>query len=166
MTQGVRLQKVLAQAGIASRRAAEGLILQGRVTVNGQVVRELGSRVDPENDEVRVDSKPIVQAQRKVYLLFYKPKHCVTTAKDPQGRKTVLDFIPDMGVRLFPVGRLDYDAEGLLLLTNDGPLANRLQHPRYGVSKTYKAIHNPARLKSSVRVLSWRRGGRLPLRSR
>jgi 23S rRNA pseudouridine2605 synthase len=120
---GVRLQKVIAQAGLASRRAAEEMIRQGRVTVNGRVITELGHCVDP---------------ARKVYLLFYKPRQCVTTLRDPQGRRTVLDLIPPMGVRLFPVGRLDYDAEGLLLLTNDGLLGNRLQHPRYGVSKVYE----------------------------
>jgi len=137
-SKGVRLQKVLAQAGVASRRAAEEMIRQGRVAVNGRVVEELGCRVDPERDEIRVDRALVSSAQKKVYLIFYKPKHCVTTANDPQGRKTVLDLIPDIGARVFPVGRLDYDSEGLLLLTNDGPLANRLQHPRYGVPKTYE----------------------------
>ena len=134
----VRLQKVLAQAGVASRRAAEEIIRQGRVEVNGRIVTELGSRVDPERDEIRVDHAVLSSAPSKVYLLFYKPRHCVTTASDPQGRKTVLDLIPDLGIRVFPVGRLDYDTEGLLLLTNDGILANHLQHPRYGVPKTYE----------------------------
>jgi len=138
VTKGVRLQKVLAQAGIASRRAAEEMIRQGRVSVNGSLVRELGSRVDPSKDEIRVDRVVVSSAQAKVYLLFYKPRHCVTTANDPQGRKTVLDLVPGLGVRIFPVGRLDYDSEGLLLLTNDGLLANHLQHPRYGVPKTYE----------------------------
>jgi 23S rRNA pseudouridine2605 synthase len=134
----IRLQKALAQAGIASRRAAEELIRQGRVSVNGRVVNDMGERVDPENDQVCVNQVPVPAPQVKVYLLFNKPRHCVTTARDPQGRKTVFDHIPDLGVRLFPVGRLDYDAEGLLLFTNDGTLANRLQHPRYGVSKSYE----------------------------
>ena len=134
----IRLQKVLAQAGIASRRAAEEMIRQGRVMVNGRTVTEMGFCVDPGADEIQVDRKIISQAQRKVHILFYKPKHCVTTLKDPQGRRTVLDIIPDLGVRIFPVGRLDYDAEGLLLITNDGPLSHRLQHPRYGVPKTYE----------------------------
>lgn len=134
----VRLQKVIAQAGLASRRAAEELIRQGRVAVNGQVVRELGVRVDPEKDEIVLDNKPVTAVLRKVYLLFYKPRHCVTTLSDPQGRKKVIDFIPDFKVRLFPVGRLDYDAEGLLLLTNDGELAYRLQHPSFGVAKRYE----------------------------
>jgi 23S rRNA pseudouridine2605 synthase len=135
---GIRLQKVLAQAGVASRRAAEEMIRQGRVIVNGEVVTELGHRVDPDRDQILVDRQSITTGQKKVYLLFYKPRLCVTTLSDPQGRKTVMDFIPDAEVRLFPVGRLDYDAEGLLLLTNDGELGNRLQHPRYGVSKTYE----------------------------
>jgi 23S rRNA pseudouridine2605 synthase len=134
----VRLQKALAQAGVASRRAAEDLIRQGRVSVNGRVVTDMGLLVDLQTDRVHVDEILVSSPQPKVYLLFNKPKHCVTTAADPQGRKTVFDCIPDLGVRLFPVGRLDYDAEGLLLFTNDGLLANRLQHPRYGVSKTYE----------------------------
>ena len=92
----------------------------------------------PEVDEIRVDDVPLSEAQNKVYYLLYKPTGCVTTLKDPQGRRTVLDWIPPSGVRVFPVGRLDYDAEGLLILTNDGALANRLQHPRYGVRKTYQ----------------------------
>ena len=112
----IRLQKALAQAGIASRRAAEDLIRQGRVSVNGRVVTDMGERVDPQTDEVCVNQVPVSAPQGKVYLLFNKPRHCVTTARDPQGRKTVFDYIPDLGVRLFPVGRLDYDAEGLLLL--------------------------------------------------
>lgn len=156
---GIRIQKVLANAGIASRRAAEEMIRQGRVEVNGRVITDMGCRVDPETDNIRVDRIPIRTAQPKVYLLFYKPGHCVTTLRDPQGRQTVMDFLPDLGVRLFPVGRLDYDAEGLLVLCNDGPLANRLQHPRYCVSKTYevKVKGHPDeralyRLRSGVRL--------------
>jgi 23S rRNA pseudouridine2605 synthase len=135
---GLRLQKAIAEAGLASRRAAEEMIRQGRVAVNGQVVTELGIRVDPQKDEIRVDDRVLSQRSHKIYVLFYKPKACVTTLKDPQGRKTILDFLPQLRVRLFPVGRLDYDAEGLLLLTNDGPLAHRLQHPRFGVPKVYE----------------------------
>lgn len=134
----IRLQKILSQAGVASRRAAEEMIRQGRVTVNGEVVTEMGSGADPDTDRIRVDGNPVVPAARKVYLLLNKPAGCVTTFRDPQGRKTVFDFIPEAGERVFPVGRLDYDAEGLLILTNDGYLANRLQHPRYGVSKVYE----------------------------
>ena len=132
----MRLQKFLAQAGVASRRAAEQLIRQGRVEVNGHPA-EIGESVDPSRDRVRLDGKPVALGSRRVLIAFNKPSGCVTTASDPQGRKTVMDFLPDFGARIFPVGRLDYDAEGLLLLTNDGELANRLLHPRYGVSKVY-----------------------------
>ncbi len=134
----VRLQKAIADAGVASRRAAEELIRQGRVSVNGRQVTTPGHCVDPAIDEVRVDGEPLRTPEKKVTLLFYKPRLCITSARDPQGRKTVFHYLPRDGVRLFPVGRLDYDAEGLLLLTNDGWLANRLQHPRYGVAKIYE----------------------------
>jgi 23S rRNA pseudouridine2605 synthase len=134
----IRLHKLIAEAGRASRRAAEKLILDGRVTVNGRTITELGVRADPDRDEIRVDQEILRFPEAKQVLLFYKPKKCVTTLSDPQGRKTVLDFIPNRGVRLFPVGRLDYDAEGLLLLTNDGALAHALQHPRFGVKKVYE----------------------------
>lgn len=133
----MRLQKYLAQAGVASRRAAEEIIRQGRVTVNGSKA-ELGSSVDPAKDAVQLDGKPVRLTEKKLYIALYKPRDCVTTASDPQGRKTVFDFLPGLDIRVFPVGRLDYDAEGLLLLTNDGELANRLLHPRYGVSKVYE----------------------------
>lgn len=138
MAEKIRLQKVLSEAGLASRRAAEAMIRQGRVEVNGQIITELGYRVDPQQDEIRLDQVPITRPPAKIYLLFNKPRHCVTTLSDPQGRRTVLDFLSSLEARVFPVGRLDYDAEGLLVLTNDGNLANRLQHPRYGVSKTYE----------------------------
>ncbi len=132
----MRLQKFLAQAGVCSRRAAEELIRQGRVEVNGERA-ELGRSVDPAGDRVTLDSKPVSLQKQRLIIVLNKPARCVTTASDPQGRKTVLDLLPDFGVRIFPVGRLDYDAEGLLLLTNDGELANRLLHPRYGISKVY-----------------------------
>lgn len=135
---GIRLQKVIAQAGLASRRAAEEMIRQGRVKVNGVVVYELGTRVDPDRNEILVDGQPIAGSSEKVYLLFYKPKNCVTTLNDPQGRKTIMDFMADLTVRVFPVGRLDYDAEGLLVITNDGALGHRLQHPSFEVTKTYE----------------------------
>ncbi len=154
----MRLQKFLAQAGVASRRASEQLISQGRVEVNGRTA-ELGSSVDPSKDRVRVDGRPVALGSNRVLIAFNKPSGCVTTASDPQGRKTVMDFLPDFGTRIFPVGRLDYDAEGLLLLTNDGELANRLLHPRYGITKVYdvkmkglpdqKAIEE---LRSGVRI--------------
>jgi pseudouridine synthase len=132
----MRLQKFLAQAGVCSRRAAEELIRQGRVEVNGDRA-ELGRSVDPLKDRISLDAKPVSLPAQRLVVALNKPTGCVTTASDPQGRRTVLDFFPDLGVRIFPVGRLDYDAEGLLLLTNDGDLANRLLHPRYGISKIY-----------------------------
>lgn len=134
---GIRLQKFLAMAGVGSRRSAEELIRQGRVEVNGRKA-ELGCRVDPLNDTVLLDGKPLALPTQRIILAFYKPRECITTVRDPQGRKTIFDFLPDLGTRVFPVGRLDYDAEGLLLLTNDGELANRLLHPRYGISKVYE----------------------------
>lgn len=135
--QAERLQKILSQAGITSRRKAEGLILQGRVSVNGKVVRELGTKAVLGRDEIRVDGKTIKPETERIVLVLFKPRRCVTTLHDPQGRPTVADFVNKFPMRLYPVGRLDYDAEGLLLLTNDGELAHRLQHPRYKVPKTY-----------------------------
>ena len=134
---GIRLQKVLAEAGLASRRAAEELIAEGRVEVNGDIA-VLGRRVDPERDVIRVDGARVPTARRHRYILLNKPKGVVTTLDDPEGRRTVAEFLPK-GPRLFHVGRLDADTTGLLLLTNDGDLANRLTHPRYEVSKTYVA---------------------------
>jgi 23S rRNA pseudouridine2605 synthase len=134
---GERLQKVLARAGFGSRRTAEALIADGRVTVNGQVAR-LGRRVDPDHDAIAVDGVRAVVRADLVYYLLNKPPQVVTTAHDPQGRRTVLDLVPDEP-RVFPVGRLDYDTEGLLVLTNDGELANLLAHPRHGVDKEYLA---------------------------
>jgi pseudouridine synthase len=134
----IRLQKVLAQAGVASRRAAERMISQGRVSVNGLTVAEPGRRVDPEVDDIRVDGSPVKVGHSKVYWLLNKPRGCVTTVRDPQRRRTVMEWVPKGSERVFPVGRLDYDAEGLLILTNDGFLAHRLQHPRFGVLKTYE----------------------------
>ncbi|MDI6871305.1 MAG: pseudouridine synthase [Bacillota bacterium] len=133
------MQKVLAQAGVASRRAAEELIRAGRVSVNGQIVTELGVKVDPERDEVAVDGRKLRRRAELVYVMLNKPAGVLTTARDPQGRPTVLQLVAGTGVRLFPVGRLDADTEGLLLLTNDGDLAHRLLHPRYHVPKTYVA---------------------------
>ncbi|MGH2469735.1 MAG: pseudouridine synthase, partial [Chloroflexota bacterium] len=134
----VRLQKLLADAGVASRRRAEELITQGRVTVNGTVVDHLGARADPKRDLVRVDGQPVQRHQLAWYMLN-KPAGVVTTAYDPQHRPTVLKLLKDVPERVYPVGRLDRDSEGLLLLTNDGELAHRLAHPRYGVEKEYLA---------------------------
>lgn len=135
----VRLQKALAEAGVASRRAAEELIVQGRVTVNGRVVTELGTKVDPRRDRLVVDGRPVNGGGPPVYLMLNKPGGYLTTARDPQGRPTVLELVSGVAERVFPVGRLDADTEGLLLLTTDGELAHRLLHPRYHVPKTYLA---------------------------
>jgi 23S rRNA pseudouridine2605 synthase len=131
-----RVQKLIAAAGLASRRQAERWIAAGRVTVNGRVVG-LGDQADPEGDRIEVDGRPLRLEQPKVYLLLNKPAGYVTTARDPQGRKVVNDLLRDVKVRVFPVGRLDLNTEGLLLLTNDGELAARLTHPRHQVGKTY-----------------------------
>jgi 23S rRNA pseudouridine2605 synthase len=136
---GVRLQKVLAAAGVGSRRHCEELIGAGRVEVDGQVVRRFGARVDPETQVIRVDGKRIPVRQDIVYLAFNKPRGVLTAMSDDRGRKTIVDFLGDRAERLFHVGRLDYDTEGLMLLTNDGELAHRLAHPSYEVSKTYWA---------------------------
>jgi 23S rRNA pseudouridine2605 synthase len=132
-----RLQKIISAAGITSRRASEELILAGRVTVNGIVVSELGSKADPAVDTVAVDGKPLTIASRKLYILLYKPVGYLTTLDDPEGRPLVTDLLKEVGERVYPVGRLDYNTEGLLLLTSDGEWANRLMHPRHEVEKEY-----------------------------
>jgi 23S rRNA pseudouridine2605 synthase len=132
-----RLQKILAAAGVASRRKAEELISAGRVSVNGKTVSELGSKADAEQDTICVDGKPLRGPERLVYLLVNKPKGYVTTVSDPEGRPTVMDLIGKRAERLFPVGRLDYASEGLLLMTNDGALAQRLTKAASHVPKTY-----------------------------
>jgi 23S rRNA pseudouridine2605 synthase len=134
-----RLQKFLAAAGVTSRRRAEELIVAGRVVVNGKTIRELGTKIDPETDLVSVDGKPVLRNEGRAYYLLYKPPGCVTTASDPQGRPTALEYLRGVRERVFAVGRLDYDAEGALLFTDDGELANRLAHPRYGHARTYLA---------------------------
>ncbi len=134
-----RLQKYLARAGVASRRAAELLITGGRVAVNNKVVRELGTKVEPGRDLVQVDGRNVSVADERQYFIFHKPPGVVTTLKDPQGRQTISDFLGQVKARVFPVGRLDYDAEGALLLTDDGDLANRLMHPRHEVPRVYLA---------------------------
>lgn len=135
----IRLQKILSQAGLASRRAAEELIVQGRVTVNGTTVRELGSKADPAADDIRVDGRRVKAPERHRYILLNKPRGVVTTRSDPQRRRTVIDLLRGVREYVYPVGRLDYDTEGLLLLTNDGDLAAALTHPRHGVERTYEA---------------------------
>ena len=133
-----RLQKFLSRAGVSSRRAGEDLILAGKVTVNGRVVTELGVKVDPDRDRVQVEGKQVGLPPAPVTFMLHKPYGCVSTTRDPQGRRTVMDFAPKDYGRLYPVGRLDYDATGLMLLTNDGDLAERLTHPRYQVPRTYR----------------------------
>src|SRR5271165_2868248 len=132
-----RLQKIIAAAGIASRRKAEQLIASGLVSVNGQTVTELGTKADPEHDHIKVNGKLLKAPERHVYLLLHKPKGYVTTVTDPEGRPTVLDLVRGIGARVYPVGRLDYLSEGLLLLTNDGELAQKLMHASSHVPKTY-----------------------------
>lgn len=134
-----RLQKILSHAGIASRRASEQLILDGRVSVNGAVVRELGTKCDPTSDDIRVDGRRVKATEQRRYLLLNKPAGYVTTRSDPQQRPTVLDLVGSVSEYVYPVGRLDFDSEGLLLLTNDGDLAARLTHPRHGIPRVYEA---------------------------
>jgi len=134
-----RLQKILSQAGIASRRAAERLIAEGRVSVNGERVQTMGVKAEPATDDIRVDGRRIKAAERLRYILLNKPTGYVTTRSDPQRRPTVIDLVAGVREYIYPVGRLDYDSEGLLLLTNDGDLAARLTHPRHGVERTYEA---------------------------
>ncbi|MCC7496015.1 MAG: rRNA pseudouridine synthase [Bryobacterales bacterium] len=132
-----RLQKIISRAGVASRRAAEQMITDGRVMVNGHIVTELGSKADLGRDHVKVDGRLLRPPRRHVYVALNKPKEVVTTVSDPQGRETVMDLVKGLRERLYPVGRLDYHSEGLLLLTNDGEFANRITSARYHVAKTY-----------------------------
>lgn len=153
-----RLQKYIARCGVSSRRKAEELILNGCVKVNGVVVTELGTKINPEKDAVMVDNKIISETESFIYIKLYKPEGYVTTVKDQFGRKTVIDLI-NINERIYPIGRLDYNTSGLLLLTNDGDLANKLMHPKYNIYKTYIAevdgrISDEAimRLKNGVRI--------------
>jgi pseudouridine synthase len=135
----VRLQKIISAAGIASRRAAEKLIAEGRVTVNGRTITELGTKADPEIDEIRVDDRRVKGAQQHRYFLLNKPRGYVTTRSDPERRPTVLELLKGVREYVYPVGRLDFDSEGLLILTNDGDLAATLTHPRHEVERVYEA---------------------------
>ena len=134
-----RLQKILSQAGVSSRRAGEQLMLEGRVTVNGVTIRKLGTKADAAHDEIRVDGRRIKVVERHRYVLLNKPRGYVSTRSDPERRPTVIDLLHGVREYVYPVGRLDYDSEGLLLLTNDGDLAARLTHPRHGISRVYEA---------------------------
>jgi pseudouridine synthase len=138
----VRLNKLLSQAGVASRRAADELIAQGRVTLNGTIVTALGTKADPAADEIKVDGRKLKAAPARRYLLLYKPRHVVSTRSDPQRRTTVVDLVARAGIGgyFYPVGRLDFDSEGLIILTNDGDLAERVTHPRYELERTYEAL--------------------------
>lgn len=154
-----RLQKIMAASGVASRRRAEEIIAAGRVTLNGKVVTEQGTKADPERDEICVDGKRVAKAQKKVYFALYKPKGYVTTVTDPEGRPTVMDLLPQGVERVYPVGRLDYASEGLLLMTNDGALAAKLMKAGPHVPKTYlvKTSGKPqekdiARLRAGVMI--------------
>ena len=147
-----RLQKIIAQAGVASRRKAEELIAEGRVTVNGKKVTELGVKVTG-TETIEVDGIPLDKEQ-PVYLLFYKPTGVISSVKDEKGRKVVTDFFPEIKERIFPVGRLDYDTSGALLLTNDGDLANKLMHPKYKIDKYYIARVKGIVTKEDVKKLA------------
>jgi 23S rRNA pseudouridine2605 synthase len=153
-----RLQKVLAKAGIASRRKAEEIVAAGRVRVNGAVVTEMGVKVDARRDRIEVDGRPIA-AERFVTVLLNKPRGVVSTVRDPEGRPTVAELVSDVGVRLYPVGRLDWATSGALLLTNDGELAHALTHPKFGVEKTYHV--KLAGVVDEELLEAWRRGVRL-----
>jgi pseudouridine synthase len=133
-----RLQKFIARAGVASRREVERFITEGRVAVNGCIITKLGTKVDPVRDVIKFDGRLVRSSPKKLYVVLNKPVGYVSTLKDPQGRPVIMELLNRITVRVYPVGRLDYDAEGLMLLTNDGELAHRLQHPRYGISRTYE----------------------------
>jgi 23S rRNA pseudouridine2605 synthase len=137
MENSIRLQKFMAKCGVASRRKSELIIKAGRVKVNNKIVKEMGVKVDPYKDKVSVDNKRI-SPEKKVYLVFNKPPGVISTVSDPENRQTVMDFVPYLQQRVFPVGRLDYNSEGLLIMTNDGELANKLLHPSRKVEKVYK----------------------------
>jgi len=139
-SRGVRLQKAMADAGVGSRRTCEELVESGQVEVNGRLITDLPAWVDPSQDSIKVAGRSLPKPERAVYVMLNKPKGFVSTLEDPEGRRTVADLVRHpSGARLYPVGRLDYDSTGLLLMTNDGELANRLTHPRYEVHKTYRA---------------------------
>jgi pseudouridine synthase len=160
-----RLQKILSQAGIASRRASEQLMLEGRVTVNGTTVRELGTKADASKDDIRVDGRRVKLPERHRYVLLNKPRGYVTTRSDPEKRPTVIDLLRGVREYVYPVGRLDFDSEGLLILTNDGDLAARLTHPSHGVARVYEArvlgvpdAHDIDRLSRGVTIEGRRSG--------
>lgn len=148
-----RLQKILSRAGVSSRRAAEKMIAEGRISVNRTIVVEPGTKADPGKDEIRLDGRLISLETERIYVMLHKPKGYVTTLSDPQGRPIVTDLLNGVAARVYPVGRLDYDSEGLLILTNDGEFAQRLQHPRYGIPKTYRVKVEGHLLKGELKAL-------------
>jgi pseudouridine synthase len=152
----LRLNKILAQAGLSSRRGADRLIAEGHVSVNGVVTRDLATLADPDVDIIALRGVPLPHAERKQYLLLHKPAGYVTTVSDPRGRPIVADLVRDVGGRLYPVGRLDWDVEGVLLMTNDGDLTHRLLHPRYGLPRVYEAEVRGSVTRADVP--RWRRG--------
>jgi pseudouridine synthase len=152
----LRLNKILAQAGLSSRRGADRLIAEGHVSVNGVVTRDLATLADPDVDIVALRGTPLPHAERKRYVLLHKPGGYVTTVSDPRGRPTVADLVRDVGARLYPVGRLDWDVEGVLLMTNDGDLTHRLLHPRYGLPRVYEV--EVRGVVTSGDLSRWRRG--------
>ena len=161
----IRLNKYLADCGVASRRKADEIIEAGAVTVNGRKVFELGIRIDPKTDKVVCNGKPVTSPHRMVYYAFNKPKNVVTSNSDPQGRPTVLDFFPKEKLRIFPVGRLDWDSEGLLLMTNDGDFANEVMNPKSKITKTYhvklNSIPTDAQLEKLTRGVSIEGAGKV-----
>lgn len=164
-----RIQKIIAQMGIASRRKAEDLIAEGRVTVNGKIA-EIGMKADPSKDHLKVDGKLLIRREPKIYLMFNKPKGVVTSLADPEGRQTIKDYLKGVRYRVFPVGRLDYDSEGLLLLTNDGEFANALMHPSGKIQKTYvvkvRGIISDSKIQKLRQGVGLEDGKTLPARAR
>jgi len=149
----IRLNKFLSKAGVASRREADKLIVEGRIGVNNEVVQTLGAKIDDEKDVITIDGKKIKSKDQFLYLILNKPTGYLVTLKDPLQRPTILDLIPNLRSRVFPVGRLDFDSEGLLLLTNDGELANRLMHPSYGIKKVYQVNVKNVPERSRLQIL-------------
>jgi 23S rRNA pseudouridine2605 synthase len=148
-----RLQKIISDYGLASRRKAEELIVEGRITVNG-VTAQLGEKADPDKDVIKLDNRPLENKAKRVYIILNKPRGYVCTLSDEKGRKTVIDLVGDCGARVYPVGRLDANSEGLLLLTNDGELTNALTHPSKGVEKTYSVRVEGSDILSSLSMMS------------
>ncbi len=154
-----RIQKILAKAGIASRREAERMVIDGRVSVNGKIVETLGVKADPSKDHIKVDGKRIRDFEPKVILLLNKPRGFLSTVKDPRGRPTIMDLLRNVKWRVYPIGRLDFDAEGLLLLTNDGDLSHLLSHPRFSIPKSY--LVKVAGVPEEKKLMRLQRGVRL-----